>query len=335
MTDQCANHPARDAITSCASCGRGLCDECWLRTVDRQPWCELCIHHLKSAGRSLAVAVLFILLSVSTGTVLWRRDSFRHQEHSPYFWGSYFVLTVVGAIYFGTRKPRPHHYSVKKREVQSSPIDGHGPRIRKPLRTTLARSLALVASPLSGLWTSTLLIACMIIEALAVPRLLQLPRWIEAEWVVLTWWAIWATLLTLLLYRGWHISDDHVLALPRTIWTDNATNSDGSKRDWCNPGCDPTIGCSDGIGCGEALFAALVVAALLAVSWFVVEFLVPGLFFLVYFLVRSSLARVANDRHDCQARFGKSLFWGIVWASLYALPMAAMIFVVHHFVRYN
>ena len=331
MTDQCANHPAREAITSCASCGRALCDDCWLRTVDRQPWCELCIHHLKSSGRSLAVAVLFVLLSVSTGTFLWRRDSSHHQEYSPYFWSSYFVLTVVGAIYFGTRKPRPHGFSVEQRKGQSSALDGRGPRFRKPLHTNLARSLTLVASPLSGLWTSTLLIACMIAVALTVPHLLHLPRWIAAEWVVLAWWSIWATLLTLLLYRGWHISDDHVLALPRTIWNDKATSSRGSKVDWC----DPTIGCSDGIGCGEAIFAAIVVAALLDVSWFVVEFLVPSLFFLIYFLVRSSLARIANDRHDCQAHFAKSLSWGIVWATLYALPMVAMIFVVHEFLRHS
>lgn len=241
------------------------------------------------------------------------------------------MLTVVGAIYFGTRKPRPHGFSVEQRKGQSSALDGRGPRFRKPLHTNLARSLTLVASPLSGLWTSTLLIACMIAVALTVPHLLHLPRWIAAEWVVLAWWSIWATLLTLLLYRGWHISDDHVLALPRTIWNDKATSSRGSKVDWC----DPTIGCSDGIGCGEAIFAAIVVAALLDVSWFVVEFLVPSLFFLIYFLVRSSLARIANDRHDCQAHFAKSLSWGIVWATLYALPMVAMIFVVHEFLRHS
>lgn len=131
------------------------------------------------------------------------------------------------------------------RESQSSALDGRGRRVSKPLHTALARSLTLVASPLSGLWTSTLLIASMIVVALIVPHLLHLPRWIEAEWTVLVWWSIWATLLTLLLYRGWRISDDHVLALPRTIWNDNATDSRRSKFDWC----DPTIGCSV---CGPA-----------------------------------------------------------------------------------
>jgi len=245
------------------------------------------------------------------------------------------VLTVGGAIYFGTRKPRPCGFSLEQRKGQSAALDGRGPRVRKPLHTTLARSLTLVASPLSGLWTSTLLIACMIAVALTVPHRLHLSRWIETEWVVLAWWSIWAALLTLLLYRGWHISDDHVLALPRTIWNDNATNSHDSKRDWCNPGCDPTIGCSDGIGCGEAIFAAVIVTALVLASWFVVEFLVPSLFFLVYFLVRSSLARIANDRHDCQAHFAKSLSWGVLWATIYALPMAVMIFVVHEFLRHS
>ena len=301
LDDHCANHPTRDAITSCASCGRTLCDECWLRTVDGKPWCELCIHHLKSSGRGLAVAVLFVLLSISTGTFLWRRAGSHRNEHSPYFWISYFAVTVAGAIYMGRRKPRPHPFLVKTRERQSSPRGGYKPRVRKTLRTTVTHSLALVASPLSGLWTSTLLVACMTVVALAVPRLLQLPRWIEAEWVVLTWWAIWAALLTLLLYRGWRISDDHVLALPRTLWNDKEPSARSSARDWWDPGCDVTGGCSDGIGCGEAIFAAAIVAALLLLSWLVVEFLVPCLFFLIYLLVRSSLARIANDRHRCQA----------------------------------
>jgi len=35
--------------------------------------------------------------------------------------------------------------------------------------------------------------------AIAVPRLSQLPRWIEAELVLGAWWVGWATLLTTLL----------------------------------------------------------------------------------------------------------------------------------------
>ena len=297
MTDRCANHPVRDAVAICASCGRALCETCWRRTVDRQPWCETCIHRLKSSGRNVAVAVLFVLLSTSAASILWRGEMTRHRVLGPLFWITYSALTVIGGVWFGTRKPGPVHARVEMRGAAAAD-DRQLAEVRKPVNTSIARSLNLVASPLSGQWTSTLLIACMVAVALAVPRLLHFQRWLEAEWVVLIWWSLWVTLLTFLLYRGWRISDDHVLALPQNLWADDETNHEnhGTVGKLLRSGCDPTLG----LGCGEVGAAAFIVGILFFVAWMVVELIVPCLFFLAYFLVRSSLARIANDRHGCE-----------------------------------
>lgn len=320
----------RDARAVCASCGRALCESCWRRTVNRQPWCELCIHRLKSSGRSVAVAVLFVLLSVSAATTLWRGQVSHHQDLGLPFWITYAVLTVAGAIWFGARKPRPMQVLVEPRQALAGNDAAPGRSLR---RSSVKASINLVASPLSGLWTSTLLTACMITVAFVVPRLLYLPRWVEAEWVVLVWWLLWVTLLTVLLYRGWRISDDHVLALPQRLWDDEAPNptGEGAVPRWLRFGCDPTLG----LGCGELGVAVLVVGALFFVSWFVIELVVPCLFFLAYFLVRSSLARVANDRHLCEGRIDKSLSLGLLWASLYAAPLATAIALTHVLVRHR
>lgn len=93
-------------------------------------------------------------------------------------------------------------------------------------------------------------------------------------------------------------------------------------------GCDP-LGCGDLTGCGETAFVLTLVAAILGAVWLMVELAVPALFFLAYFLVRTSLARVANDHHDCESHLGRALGWGLVWASLYAAPLALVIFVAH------
>jgi hypothetical protein len=173
----------------------------------------------------------------------------------------------------------------------------------------------------------------MVAVALTVPRSLHLQRWLEAEWVVLVWWILWVTLLTFLLYRGWHISDDHVLALPQTLWNDDETSTKnrGPVDKLLRIGCDPTLG----LGCGELGVAALVVGTLFFVAWMVVELVLPCLLFLAYFLVRSSLARVANDHHVCEGHLGKSLSWGLIWASFYIMPLAAGIFLVHQLLRHG
>jgi hypothetical protein len=177
-----------------------------------------------------------------------------------------------------------------------------------PYRSRLRAASRLVASPVSGLWTASLLLACMTVVAVALPGLLNLPRWLETEAVVATWRTIWSAVLTTLLYRGWRLSDDHVLAPPRAPWRRSEENPWAGRSDGALNGCD-LVGCFDVDGCGAVALALAAVAFgfILAAAWLVIELALPALFFVAYLLVRTSLARVANDHHGCEGRLGRAL----------------------------
>jgi hypothetical protein len=173
----------------------------------------------------------------------------------------------------------------------------------------------------------------MIVVAIALPGLLSLPRWLETEAVVAAWWTSWTAVLTTLLYRGWRLSDDHVLAPARAPWRRSEKNQrTGGINDAALNGCD-LVGCGDAGGCGEVVLAAVAFGLILAAVWLVIELALPALFFVAYVLVRSSLARVANDHHDCEGRLGRALLWAAIWASVYALPLALAIVAIHWFQR--
>ena len=68
-------------------------------------------------------------------------------------------------------------------------------------------------------------VASVALVALLLPLSLQLPRWLEAEAVLLVWWALFAITLTTLLYRGWRLKDDPTYAAP---WNKPSKASGGS-----------------------------------------------------------------------------------------------------------
>ena len=65
--------------------------------------------------------------------------------------------------------------------------------------------------------------------------------------------------------------------------------------------------------------------------WFLIEVAIPAVAFLLYFIVRGMLARVANDDHGCQGRLPRALTWGCVWAGLYMAPLAFLVWLGHVF----
>ncbi len=282
------------------------------------------MHQRTTSGSRSALAVVFVLLSVAAAAWVLH-DNFRRVETPAWgFWIAYALGVCLVSAYLATREP-PRELAIERRAEAETPAVPPGARVGHPYRAALRRASRLVASPLSGLWTSVLLMACMGAAALAVPWLLHLPRWIEAEAVIAIWWSMWCIILTLLLYRGWRLSDDHVLAKPRLPW--------GASRP-IQPG-DVT---GDPIGCLEALdlevlLLGLTLIVILGVAWLVVELAVPGLFFCAYLLVRSSLAHVANDRHACEGRWGRALRWGALWSSVVALPLAACVLLAHQLWR--
>ena len=331
---QCDNHPLEPAVTVCSSCRRPLCPECWRRNVNGNPWCELCLHHLTSTGGRLAVAVTFFLVCTGVAALGWRWESAHSHERSLPFWISFAVIACAASIYLAVKKTKPGEMRIEARPNETPTVQPSA-KVGRPYRAAFRNASRIVASPVSGVWTATLLLACMFVAAITLPGLLHLPRWIEAEVVIVVWWAVWTTTLGVLLYRGFRLSDDHVLALPRAPWA----RSEESKRKANDvadalSGCDPTGGV-DADGCAVVAVVVVLLIASLAAVWLLVELAVPALFFLAYLLVRTSLARVANDHHGCEHRLGRALWWGTVWASAYALPLAFAVFLAQHFLRPN
>lgn len=164
-----------------------------------------------TSGSRSALAVVFFLLSVAVATWLLRHDFQRVEPPSWGFWLVYALGVCVISAYLA-RREAPPDLAIERRPEAEPPAVPPGARVGRPYRAALRRASRLVASPVSGLWTSVLLLGCMGAAALAVPWLLHFPKWIEAEAVIAIWWTMWCIILTLLLYRGWRLSDDHVLA---------------------------------------------------------------------------------------------------------------------------
>jgi hypothetical protein len=66
-----------------------------------------------------------------------------------------------------------------------------------------------------------------------------------------------------------------------------------------------------------------------AASWLFVELIFPALFFVVYVLVRSALARVTNDEHACTGQLARAAGWALVWSSVYTAPLALVSYAFH------
>jgi hypothetical protein len=128
-------------------------------------------------------------------------------------------------------------------------------------RTGLIQSVRL--PPLSGKASAACLLACFALTGALVPMAVRLPLWVDFELVLAAWWLIWGTVLSWLLYRGRHVSDDHSMATPRRWFgSDKRTASAASTDlDW--------LGCADWLdlrGCMFNLLLLLACAALIGVA---------------------------------------------------------------------
>src|SRR4029077_9025632 len=114
-------------------------------------------------------------------------------------------------------------------------------------RTTLAESARL---PLvSGKVSAGILVACLTLTAvLIIPLAKRFPPWIDFEIVLVGWWFVWVVALTLLLYRGNRISDDHELRGPRD-WLAPFRNNRPSLEDLVDSSPWWPIWLPDGEGC--------------------------------------------------------------------------------------
>jgi hypothetical protein len=181
--------------------------------------------------------------------------------------------------------------------------------MRRPA-TTVSRK---VLVPVVGL--------CLLVSAVLIPVGAHLPRWIEAEIVLVVWWLVWTCALSWLLVKG-HAVDD-----------DTRMNFGGDKTDAVMGAFDfgELGGCWFGEGCTSvvlALFAALLIGLAFVL---VIEFIVPAIAILLLLSIGGMLARAVNDTHDCRGRFGLSLMWGVVWSTIYIGPILVLVLSVSSF----
>lgn len=182
----------------------------------------------------------------------------------------------------------------------------------------------------SGKASAAILLLCLGATALwIVPLARRFSPWIDVEIVLGLWWIVWAVTLVRLLYSGRRLSDDHTLSAPRSWFSTGKSSSSSSAWDWFSI---PLEGCAVE-GCATALAVVAVIALALFGLWLMIEVVIPTLAFVMYFLVRGMLARVANDEHHCEGDLLRSVGWGGLWATVYIAPLAVLVWLVHLFHR--
>jgi len=184
----------------------------------------------------------------------------------------------------------------------------------RPVRKTLG------LPRLSGRSSALALLLCFAATAVLIPMILGLPTWIEAELVLACWWLIWGVVLSVLLYRRVLVKDDYA-PVPA------ATSGQGwTLRHVIPSGSYDTGGDSSLLGC---LLSMVVYILALAVIWLFVELVIPLLAFTLYFLMKAMLAAALKGRHRCRGRLWLSLGLGWLWATVFTVPLALLVWVVH------
>lgn len=317
---------------SCQRCGFPLCNECWTHVQASQPWCISCATEVTTRKvRRWSWAVSFLALAVGTCVVAWRSRALA-DDHA------YIVFGAIGAaavfFYLVHRAWSDKETAeVTLRTVEEPAELAASPGADHPYRARF-RNVAMRAVPrVSGAQATILMLASLALCAVAFPAALRIPRWLEIEVVVGAWWAVLATVLCFLLYKGLRIADDFRFTLRREGADPKKSDASTTRKpgkSWLDPsGCADPGGCSDVEGCGAIVVIGLALAVGVGATWLVAEFAVPVFFAASYLLLTRALARVANDRHDCTGNLGRALGWGVLWATVYVLPLAVAVWGIH------
>jgi hypothetical protein len=199
---------------------------------------------------------------------------------------------------------------------------------RATVPRTSARTTAIVA------------FVALVTTAALVPLPLHLPKWIEAEIVLVLWWLIGIVAIAWVLWRGRSIAQDHGFRAPwDRVAAPGAKSGSGSSRggsssaggrgtNWLDPS-----GCADAEGCLAMLLGIVLVVVAIGAAWFLVELVAPALFFLFYGLFLAAIRRAAAGRDDARGNFIRALAWGGFWSTVYVAPLALVVIAVHAALR--
>jgi|GEM_PF-3454982 len=244
------------------------------------------------------------------------------------------AVLVLGALLSlgrgGERAPLAQVRSSLPNDDAAPPLD---PRAMHPYRPTspAAAAGAVTRGRISTRATLATLLGCMVFTALALPFALHFPRWIELEGVLTAWWLAWAVVLGVLAYRGRPLDASMDLAV-RAPWEGAASEASSGpevpsrfRLRWADVFDVASV---DGEGCLFALALMVVVAIAFVAAFFVVELVAPVVFFVAYVGVARAMRRALTAGHRGSA--GASAAHGVVWASLYVMPLMAVVAAAHY-----
>lgn len=314
----CAAHPTLSALARCQRCNTTLCDDCFRLWADGKPCCDACAAELQAGpGSRWPFATVFLALALTLAYGGYRLEG---QHPSLEIWLPVAVIGALVALGIGWSSPKPDARPTVvflEREAEVAPDPQLLERAAHPYRARIARVARRVV-PLSGRATALVMTAAMLLTAVALPLGAHLPYWVEAELVLASWWLGVSAFFSWLLYSGRRLTEDHrvKVELPKP----------GAGLD--RRGTTLESGCAQAGGCAEGLVVVVLLALAAAMAWLLVEVVIPLAVFAVYYFVTRGIGRLARDRHDCRGHVGRSLGYGFLWSTLYALPIVLLIGVV-------
>ncbi len=348
----CGDHPMRASVARCGACGRPLCDDCYRFRMRERPACARCAYESSTRpARRVSLAAAFLGLSVGGAVYASRRYHLWDAHAVELVVGGVAALVAAVAIAASGRSQGP---TVENREPDETTVEELPPPLgASPYRASVRRVVMAASPRVSASATGLVVLLSFAASAVLLPASLHLPRWLEAELVLGAWWSTVATVLSVLLYRGFRLRNDYVYFAPwnRPAKPDGEPAKPGGEP--AKPGGEPAkgaskssgsgcgdlagCGCGDLGGCGEAGGEGVVVAIVVIVAlgaafgaaWVLVELALPMVFFVMYGLFMRAIGRVANDRHDCQGELSRAMGWGALWATVYVVPLALLTLALH------
>ena len=311
------------------------------------PSCTRCAYEASTRPqRRVSLAVSFLGFAGAMAFWAVRRHDAWTAHPALLVAGVLVALVVSGLLLASARDPQGRIVASRDPDDEA-PIEAAYEGGAHPYRARARRVLLAVSPRVSGKLTALVVGASLLASAVLLPASVRLPRWIEAEVVLTLWWLIVAATLVVLLYRGFRLQDDLVYFAPwdrpgppaavagKTPHVPARTSGRGmSWADGCVPDVGDGCGAIDGEGCVGAVLVLVLLGVALGAAWVLVELAMPLALFVIYALLMRAIRRAASDRRGCAGRLGPSLAWGVVWATVYVVPLAVLTWALHEVGRH-
>jgi len=163
-----------------------MCNVCWQYVMEDVPWCLHCAYEHGSRTRRLwSFGTL-----AAAGSAMLAFSVARHAPSSLSI-GVWLGIACVAAVAIGLAARRARQISRDPRRLRrresDDVIDLSSPPARNPYRAILVRGARVATPNTSARATAVALGVAFLATASLLPAALRLPRWLEAEWVMLAW----------------------------------------------------------------------------------------------------------------------------------------------------